>query len=122
MAIIIGNNTMPTDLAKRGEYEYPEYTVLHQTGADEGVRSRYMSAAFNYPQGLSKTHFQWWADTVLQGQQSRTFDSGQTIRLKNADGVETVYTRCIVHRPPRARVKRNYRYEAVTIRITGITE
>ena len=119
MAIVIGGNTMPDDLAKRGEYEYPEYEVLGYTGDDEDVTSRYQSAAFIYPQGLSKTHWEWWTQTVLSGAHSRTFE-GQTITLKDAEGVEQTYSRCVVHRPPRAKVRRNYRYENVTIRITGI--
>lgn len=132
MTIKIGNITMPAALEAVGIYHYPDYETLSENdGSGNAVMSRYMTAKFEYPDGLRDEHFRWWVSTVLADLPQRVFNASaynltpvtaNHIVFRNYLLEHQAFRRCIVHRPTGVTTRYGYRRHGVVVRITGIME
>lgn len=90
----LGGVTIPTTIDNHGRYLYRK-DILGYNADAEAIESVYATITWTFPY-MDISDFDWICNTLLQGNASRTFTSGQ---VKNAVGTVINLTSAVAYRP-----------------------
>lgn len=118
MAVHFDGVYMPTDLAGRGELDFPPPEILNYDGLGLPIVAGTRSAIWKWRQ-ITAGEADWILDTLLAGQSNRICDAGLRLYDPMNGRAETLFSYGVVIRPTWKRFVSNV-YHEVELTIRGI--